>query len=71
VHTVLTIVDPCTCCPVDVPVCLPACCTGEPTVCSGRGLLGRCVLTYTWCCGYQVTLRIKRNGDLIVVAPRV
>ena len=30
VQTVLKVVNPVTCCPVDVPVCLPACCEGCP-----------------------------------------
>jgi len=35
---VLKVKDPCTGCVVEVPICLPACCEGEPEVCYGRGL---------------------------------
>ena len=38
---VLKVKNPCTGCETDVPVCLPACCKGEPTVCNGTGFLGR------------------------------
>ena len=66
VETILKVKDPCTCCEVDVPVCLPACCTGEPKVCSGVGIFGRDVVEYQWCCGYSVKVAFKRSGDMIV-----
>lgn len=65
-QTVLTVVDPKTCCVVDVPVCLPACCTGQPQ-CSGRtGLLGRGITNYSWCCGYSVRIVVGHHGDVTV-----
>ena len=67
VETVLKVVNPITCCPVDVPVCLPACCDGCPTVNSRCGLLCRGVVTYDWCCGYRVVVRFDRCGDVTVV----
>lgn len=70
VKVVLKPVDPCTCCAVEVCVCVPACCTGEPCVECGRGLFGRSTVTYTWDCGYSVTVKFKRNGDVIVVSDR-
>jgi hypothetical protein len=63
---VLKVKDPCTCCEVDVPVCLPACCEGEPTVCTGKGFLCRDVVEYEWCCGFYVRVAFKKCGDLIV-----
>ncbi len=66
VQTVLLVKDPCTCCPVEVSVCLPACCKGEPTVCCGVGFLGRDVVNYEWCCGFSVRIAFKHSGDLIV-----
>jgi hypothetical protein len=66
VKTVLKVKDPCTCCEIEVPVCLPACCKGEPTVCCGAGFLGRDVVTYEWCCGFSVRVAFKHSGDLIV-----
>jgi hypothetical protein len=63
---VLKVKDPCTCCEVEVPVCLPACCEGEPTVCTGKGFLCRDVVEYEWCCGFYVRVAFKKCGDLIV-----
>jgi len=66
IKTVLKVKDPCTCCEIEVPVCVPACCKGEPKVCCGAGFLGRDVVTYEWCCGYSVRVAFKHSGDLIV-----
>jgi hypothetical protein len=66
VETVLRVKDPCTCCEVDVTVCMPACCTGDPKICFDRGFLGRNVVEYEWCCGYSVRVAFKHNGDLLV-----
>lgn len=66
VETILKVKNPCTGCEVDVPVCVPACCQGEPTVCAGRGFLGRDVVEYEWCCGYSVRVAFKHCGDLLV-----
>ncbi len=63
---VLKVKNPCTGCEVKVPVCLPACCKGEPTVCSGTGFLGRNVVELEWCCGYSVRIAFKHTGDLLV-----
>lgn len=70
IKVVLNPVDPCTCCKVEVCVCVPACCTDAPCVECGRGLLGRSIVTYTWKCGHTVTVKFKRNGDVLVVSDR-
>lgn len=67
VETVLTVNDPCTCCPVNIPVCVPACCQGQPTVSNRSGLLGCCITEFEWCCGFRVTVKYKRCGDIVVV----
>ena len=64
--TVLQVNDPCTCCPIEVPVCLPGCCEGVPKVCQDRGLFGRHVVWYDWCCGFSVKVTFKKTGDIIV-----
>ena len=64
--TVLKLKDPCTCCEVEVPVCLPACCKGEPTICWTSGAFCRDVAIYEWCCGFSVRVTFKHCGDLIV-----
>lgn len=63
---VLKVEDPCTGCVVDVPICLPACCKGEPEVCYGTGLFCRDVVTYDWCCGFSVKVVFRKRGDLLV-----
>lgn len=63
---VLKVKNPCTGCETDVPVCLPACCEGEPKVCTGSGFLGRNVVEYEWCCGFSVRVAFKHCGDLLV-----
>lgn len=65
-QTVLTVVDPKSCCPIDVPVCVPACCTDLPQ-CSGRdGILGRGITKFSWCCGYSVRVVVGHRGDVTV-----
>jgi hypothetical protein len=63
---VLQVKDPCTGCVVNVPICLPACCKGEPKVCYGSGLLCRDVVSYDWCCGFNVKIVFRKRGDLLV-----
>jgi hypothetical protein len=66
IKTCLTYTDPCTCCQMCIPVCLPGCCTDCPEV-SGRGaVLAKEVITYDWCCGVSVTVRLKRDGEILV-----
>lgn len=65
-NVVLQVKDPCTCCLVEVPVCIPACCTGNPSVCCHRGFLGRQIVTYSWSCGISVDIIFKRNGCYVV-----
>lgn len=66
VETILLVQDPCTCCFVEVPVCVPACCIGEIDVCNGKGLFGRSTVTHEWCCGYKVKVVFDRRGDVTV-----
>ncbi|MBS0209027.1 MAG: hypothetical protein JSS27_08750 [Planctomycetes bacterium] len=66
VQTVLCVSNPCTCCPVNVPVCLPSCCTGAPAVACRGGILCDGVVTYDWCCGVTVSVKFKKCGDVVV-----
>ena len=66
IQTVLTVKNPCTGCEVEVPICMPACCKGEPTVCSTTGIFCRDVAIYEWCCGFRVRVTFKHCGDLLV-----
>ncbi len=62
----LTATNPCTCCPVNVPVCLPGCCKGAPCVTCRDPLLGEGLVKYKWCCGVTVTVRFLRCGNVHV-----
>jgi hypothetical protein len=64
----LLINDPCTGCPVEVPICVPCCCLDcPPEVCWGRGAFGRDAVTYSWGCGYDVRIAFRnRSNELIV-----
>ncbi len=56
----------CTCMTVNVPVCLPGCCTGTPQVNSHWGPLGRGVVRYDYCCGVSVKIIVRCTGDIVV-----
>jgi hypothetical protein len=59
--------DPSDGCCYEIPLCVPACCTGSPTVSGGRGLLGRGVVEYTWSCGFQAKVKFRHIlGDVKV-----
>jgi len=62
----VTVQDPRTCCLVDVPVCLPGCCTGAPLVQGRAGLFGRGITTYCWDCGYRMRVVVGNHGDVTV-----
>ncbi|HEX5105730.1 MAG TPA: hypothetical protein VFV87_18045 [Pirellulaceae bacterium] len=64
--TVLQVPDYCCCCLVEVPVCIPACCSGAPTVCSHCGHFGHDVVEYSWCCGYHLKVVFDKCGNVVV-----
>jgi hypothetical protein len=63
---ILQVKDPCSCCLVEVPVCIPACCTTNPRVCNYKGFLRRQVVEYSWDCGFRLTVVFDRGGDITV-----
>lgn len=65
-QTTLTVIDPKTCCQIEVPVCLPSCCTGYPQSSGRDGLFGRGITSYSWCCGYSVRIVVGHQGDVTV-----
>jgi hypothetical protein len=67
IHMALLVPNPLGCqCAVEIPVCVPACCSDAPQVEARRGLLGRTRLRYRWCCGFEIEVVICGNGDWIV-----
>jgi hypothetical protein len=66
IQMILRVQDPKSCCTVDVPVCVPACCTGTPCVSTRCALFCRGVVWYDWDCGFSVKVVFKHSGDLAV-----
>ena len=65
-ETVLTPTSPETCCTVNVPVCLPACCQGCPCESSRCTVFGCGQVRYDYACGYSVVVRFQKHGDILV-----
>jgi hypothetical protein len=63
---VLAVKNPCSCCTVEVPVCVPVCCVDVPCVDSRCGLFGRGIVEYSWECGFRVLVVINKHGDVRV-----
>lgn len=53
-------------CFYEIPLCLPACCTGEPKVDSYCGLMGRGVVVYCYECGLEIEVKFRLRGDVEV-----
>lgn len=53
-------------CFYEIPMCLPACCTGEPKVSSYCGLFGRGVVVYCYECGLEIEVKFRLRGDVEV-----
>jgi hypothetical protein len=67
VQLVMVTQDPSDGCCYEIPLCIPACCTGEPTVSGGKGLLGRGVVEYCWPCGFRAIVKFRHlRGDVRV-----
>jgi hypothetical protein len=67
VQLVMITQDPADGCCYEIPMCIPACCTGEPKVSAGRGILGRGVVEYCWQCGFRAKVKFRHvRGDVRV-----
>ena len=54
-------------CAYEIPMCIPACCEGEPSVSGGRGILGRGIVEYRWACGFRAIVKFRPiRGDVEV-----
>ncbi|QDV72414.1 hypothetical protein [Botrimarina mediterranea] len=70
VNTAVCVDNPadCTGAHYEVPLCVPACCTGAPRVCNARpGLLGRGKVDIVWDCGFTATVVFRAHGGAIVI----
>jgi hypothetical protein len=67
VQLVMVTQDPSDGCCYEIPLCIPACCVGEPRISGGRGLLGRGVVEYCWSCGFKAKVKFRHVlGDVKV-----
>lgn len=66
IKTTVFVCNPCTGCKIPVCVEIPACCQGAPDVCYRSTLIGNGLWKFTWCCGYQVRVRLDRCNEPIV-----
>jgi hypothetical protein len=67
VELVMVVKNPADGCLYEIPLCVPACCTGEPTMNEWRGLFGRGVVEYCWDCGFRATVKFRHIlGDVKV-----
>lgn len=64
---ILQVCHPCTGCKYEVPVCIPACCTGVPSVCFQNTLIGNGKTVFTWNNGYTVVVRYPHGGGYRVI----
>jgi hypothetical protein len=60
VKLVMVTKNPADCCLYEIPLCVPACCEGQPSVREGRGIFGRGVVEYCWPCGFSAKVKFRR-----------
>jgi len=68
---VLVVCHPCTSCVYEIPVCIPACCQGAPSVCFQNTCIGYGRNVFEWSNGYRVVVRFLSGGGYRVVQRRV
>jgi hypothetical protein len=67
VNVVMIARNPADGCYYEIPMCIPACCVGEPKVKSGRGILGRGLVEFCWECGFRAEVKFRHVlGDVKV-----
>lgn len=59
VDLVMLTKDPTNNCAYEIPMCVPACCVGDPKVSNGRGIFGRGVVEYRWACGFRAIVKFR------------
>jgi hypothetical protein len=54
-------------CFYEIPLCVPGCCEGVPTISADRGIFGRGVVEYCWPCGFRAEVKFRKIlGDVKV-----
>jgi hypothetical protein len=59
--------DPTGDCAYEIPMCIPACCVGDPQIAERRGIFGRGIVEYRWACGFRAIVKFRHVlGDIRV-----
>jgi hypothetical protein len=67
IELVMVTKDPTSGCAYEIPICIPACCVGDPLVSAKTGIFGRGVVEYRWACGFRAIVKFRHVlGDVKV-----
>lgn len=66
-EVILEVCHPCTGCKYEIPVCIPCCCCGAPSVCFKKTIFGYGKMTFEWECGHTVVVRFPHCGGYKVI----
>jgi hypothetical protein len=68
IELVMVTQNPADGCYYEIPLCIPSCCVGEPTMSAGHGIFGRGVVEYCWpSCGFRAIVKFRHVlGDVRV-----
>ena len=59
VELVMIAKNPVDCRLYEIPLCVPACCEGQPAMREGRGIFGRGIVEYCWPCGFIAKVKFR------------
>lgn len=59
VQLVMVTKNPIDCCLYEIPLCVPACCEGQPAMRERRGFLGAGIVEYCWPCGFVAKVKFR------------
>ena len=68
IKMVLLVKNPADCegCHVEIPVCIPGCCTDVPCVRDRCGIFHRGIVTYDYASGFRIKVIFRARGDIVV-----
>ncbi len=66
-EVVMIVCNPANGCQYELPLCVPGCCSGAPSISSRCGILGRGIVEYCWPCGFSAKVKFREIlGDVRV-----
>ena len=67
INLVMLTKDPTSDCAYEIPLTIPGCCVGEPSMAAKHGLLGRGIVEYRWPNGFRAIIKFRHVlGDIRV-----